>query len=1394
MTVIAVEPEKPIGMPGHRAIEDSYALSPLQQGMLFHTLYAREPGVDIEQFLFTIHANLDIEAFARAWRQVVDRHPILRTSFRWDGLDEPHQEVHALAHLKLHHEDWRSVRSVDQQARLEDYLQNDRTRGFDLTRAPLMRIGLFHIGERDFHFVLTFHHLLLDGRSLVEVLRQTHAFYEALCDDASLCLEPPRPFREHIESLQQIDMSRAERFWRSTLSGFTSPTPLPEARNPGAISGDQTGHDEQAIRLTAALTSTLKTLALENGVTLYTLVEAAWALLLSRYSGEADVVFGGIRACRGSSDGAESVGLFINTLPIRVTVPEDQPLSSWLKELRAQHLNLREYENTPLPKIQEWSEVISRRPLFDSILMFENYDLQSLIQSHWTNWEIRDLQLFEETSYPLSLSGWSGETLLLKIEYDRQRFDQAMVRRMLGHLMTMLEGMSSYVHEPVSTLPMLTAAERHQIVVEWNSNNSINSPRTSVDRMFEEQAAKAPDAVAVICANAQLTYGELNRRANQLAHYLTSLGVGPEKLVGLLVGRSTEMIVGLLGILKAGGAYVPLDSAYPTERLAAMLADSSAPVLLTLEQLARELPATDARVICLDSDWEVIGRHSTENPPRRVTPENLAYLIYTSGSTGTPKGVLIEHRSLTNYIDFASDEFGITPGDRVLQFASSSFDTSAEEIYSSLARGATLVLRTDAMLKSISGFLRQCTDWGITVLDLPTAFWHELTTSLVAEGLSLPQTTRLVIIGGERALPERMAAWHERIPSGVRLLNTYGPTEATIVATIADLSKPKPSTAGVSDAPVGRPIPNARVYILDRHHQPAPVGVIGELHIGGAGLARGYLNHPDLTAEKFIPDPFSAEPFARLYKTGDLALYLPDGNIQIAGRIDDQVKVNGFRIELGEIETALCSSPDVHDAMVIAREDQPGEKRLVAYVVPRGSADSFAQSELRDQLRSFLKKKLPGYMVPSLFVALNELPISNSGKVDRTRLPAPDSTQIIPNDKYVRSRDPLERQLVEIWEEILKVTPVGIRDDFFELGGHSLLSVRMMGRIEQVTGRQLPLATLFEEATIEHLAATILEQETARTHSAIVKIGKGGSKRPFFFLHGDFNGGGFYCQNLAHGLGDDQPFYAIQPHGLDGGPIPSTIEAMAESHLPALREFQPRGPYLLGGYCNGAAVAFEIARLLQSQGEKIDMLVLLCASVRNALRFKLLHKVVNRLSDLDKLGSEQRLDRFLAYRERLTRVQEIKDYYRARLTEFLRLQTDERIAFIKKKSWTAAANLAVAFASIQRNGNSQGAPMGSDINASIPVDGRKRATAAYSRAIQGYVPAPYRGRVTVVWPSELALEDGDPTAGWSRVATTVDVQTVPGGHITCVTNHVRQLAETLKRCLEESRSELTDLP
>jgi amino acid adenylation domain-containing protein len=635
----------------------------------------------------------------------------------------------------------------------------------------------------------------------------------------------------------------------------------------------------------------------------------------------------------------------------------------------------------------------------------------------------------------------------------------------LQQLQCFITSCLQHPEQSLQSLPVLTEAERYQLLFEWNQTQSDYPDNKCIHQLFEEQVERTSDAIAVVFENQQITYRELNQRANQLAYYLQDLGVKTETLVGICVERSIEMLVGILGILKAGGAYVPLDPAYPQERLAFMLRDANVSVLVTQEHLIEKLPQHTAQVVLLDADWQAISRNFDSQPIATVKPNNLAYVIYTSGSTGAPKGVLIEHRSLVNYIYAVNKQYRITESDRILQFASLNFDIAAEEIYTCLTSGATLVLRTDSMLGSPKIFLQKCQEWKISVVNLPTAYWHELTAHLAVDKLQIPSSWRLVAIGGEPALLNRLQDWYQYVGNQVRLVNSYGPTEATVNTSIYDFSGAR--AKGKQEVLIGRPVDNTQIYILDGYLQPVPIGVAGELHIGGDGLARGYLNRPELTAEKFIPNPFSNEPGSRLYKTGDLARYLPDGNIEFLGRIDHQVKIRGFRIELGEIEAALTQHPDVQQAVVTVREDVPGDKRLVAYYVIQSETVSTRE------LREFVQQQLPQHMMPAAFVLLDALPLTSNGKVDRRALPAPDCTQRHQDDQFVAPHTPTELSIANIWKQVLGLQQVGIHDNFFELGGHSLLAVQIISRIRETFVVDLPLSCLFESSTIAGLSQAI---------------------------------------------------------------------------------------------------------------------------------------------------------------------------------------------------------------------------------------------------------------------------------------------------------------------------------
>ncbi|HKV07314.1 MAG TPA: amino acid adenylation domain-containing protein [Thermoanaerobaculia bacterium] len=1039
-------------------IEDIYALSPSQQGMLFHLLFGDEKGqVYFDQYVSTLAGPLDRDAWRRAWTQVMERHAALRTQFVWERREQPLQVVRRGIELPWQELDWRDLPEAEREERFAAFLQEDHDRGFDLTKAPLMRCAVIRFADAEARFVWSFHHLVVDGWSMGVILGEVFSLYQILAGGGEPQIARPRPFRDYIAWVQKQDPARAEDFWRRTLRGLSTANPLPfDGTGAG---GDPTGwvSREEILNLSPELTETLRTWARQNQLTLNTLVQGAWALLLGRYSGADSVTFGGIVAGRPTElDGVESmVGLFINALPVRVPLPAEEPVAAWLKALQEQQTEQREFEHSPIDQILGWSEVGRKGKLFETMLVFENYPMDAMrTGAAGLGLEIRKAHLSESGNFPLTLYVVpKGSVVELRLAYHWTRMSRESALRILDHLETLLRNLGR-PGARLRDLAILAPEERRELLAAGQGPRT-GAPEATVLRRFEEQAARTPSSIAVESKEGLLTYAELDRRATSLARYLRQLGVGPESIVGLHVERSLDMLVGRFGVWKAGGAYLPLDPAYPAERLAFMLEDSGARVVLTQGSLEAKLPASNARVVRLDADWPAV---ETALPEADLA--NVAYVIYTSGSTGRPKGVLVPHATLANYVRVAVEAYGIGPADRVLQFASISFDTSAEEIDPALATGATLVLRDEEMASSVERFAREAGERGITVLDLPTAYWHEL----VAEGVEMPPSLRLVILGGEAAQVDRLSAWRERVGERVRLMNSYGPTEATIVSTHRDL------THGIASAevPIGRAIANARTAVVDRNLELAPWGIEGELLIGGAGVTRGYLGRPGLTAERFVPDPFGAEPGARLYRSGDLARLLPDGDLEFRGRADDQVKVRGFRIELGEIEAALRRLEGVRDAVVAAREDGPAGKRLVAYVVPAGEkAPSVAD------LRNALKDSLPEYMVPSAFVVLESLPVTPSGKVDRRALPAPDSVRPDLDAHYQAPHTPVQEMLAEIWSDLLGVERIGIHDDFFQLGGHSLLVAKLAARVRQAFKVELSLIDAFKSPTIAELAERI---------------------------------------------------------------------------------------------------------------------------------------------------------------------------------------------------------------------------------------------------------------------------------------------------------------------------------
>jgi amino acid adenylation domain-containing protein/non-ribosomal peptide synthase protein (TIGR01720 family) len=1097
-----------------RIIDAIYSCSPMQQGMLFHTLYDARAGVYIEQTSLTLQGDLAVPAFQRAWRQVVARHTIFRTAFIWEHRDEPLQAVYRDVRLPWVEEDWRDLSLEVQETRLAAFITEDRNSGFVLSQAPLMRLALFRVAADVYHLIWSSHHLLIDGWSVPLVLNEVFACYDAFVRDQELDLPQPRPYRDYIIWLKQQDLAAAESFWRKTLAGFRAPTRL-GVDHPFGPNAEAVRYASYEIQLTETTSTALQVLVRQHGLTLNTVVQGAWALLLSCYSGERDVVFGAIVAGRPPDlAGVENmIGVFINTVPVRTHIRPDAALLSWLESLQTQQVEARQYEYVSLVQVQGWSEVPRGLPLFESIIVFENHLAATvgLAPGDHASLTIRDLRGIEQNNYPITLIARPDQGLALQISYDCRRFDAVVIERMLGHLQALLEGSVAAPDRRLADLTFMSNSEWQELVITRNHTQTAYPADLCFHELFEAQVTRTPDAIAAFFEGVHLSYEELNIQANRLAHELHVLGVGPEVRVGICVERSLELVIGLLSIFKAGGAFVPLDPTFPKERMAFILADAQVSVLLTqqaiydlrftiydLEESQTAIVNRKSKIVNLDADW--LHNAPAENLRSGVRASNLAYLIYTSGSTGRPKGVLIPHRGLVNYLVWCATAYAAANGHGAPVQSSIAADAIFPSLFAPLIVGTTvMLLPEDQALAALDTALRNTGQFSLIKI---TPSQLELLNHLLPER-DRQDWVRTLVVGAEEVLGEVLTFWQMHAPD-TRVLNEYGPTETVVGCSMYEVP---PGRFIRGTVPIGLPIANTQFYVLDGQMRPVPIGVVGELYIGGDGVAWGYHNRPDLTAERFVPNPFVGDKETRrqgdketkvsaigyrLYKTGDLVRYLADraGNIEFLGRIDDQVKLLGYRVEPGEVAAVLMQHPAVREAVVLAHADVPGDKRLVAYIVPaetqnaerrtiqgpEWSSSSFIiqPSALAGELRSFLKERLPNYMVPSAFVLLEAIPLAPHGKIDRKALPPPEQTRPALESTFAAPRSPIEEVLAQIWSDVLRIEQVGIHDNFFSLGGHSLIATQMVARARAAFHVELPLRGLFEAPTVAELARRIM--------------------------------------------------------------------------------------------------------------------------------------------------------------------------------------------------------------------------------------------------------------------------------------------------------------------------------
>jgi amino acid adenylation domain-containing protein len=1333
-----------------RENQDEYPLSAGQQRMWF--LDQLEQGVHYnENFNLRLKGAVDIAILERTLQEILRRHEAMRASFMVrDG--QPVQRIVPAEPFGLPVINLRGIPELDRQGEAVRLAVEEARRPFDLAKGPLWRFALLLLAEDECILLITAHHIATDGWSFGVFLKELRLLYEACrAGEPSPLSDPVLQYADYAAwQIAWLDSEAAQQqlsYWTRHLSAAPPLLELPtDHPRPSILTFRGARHN---LTLSKPLTAALRDLSQHRGVTLFMTLLAAFQALLSRYTGRDDIVVGTPIANRTVPESEGLIGYFVNTLVLRSDLSGDPTFVDLLQQVRRTTLGGFENQDLPLEKLVDAlrpQRTESYAPLFQVLFILQNVKAK---------WEFPQLSVspfridngtakFDLTLCLLDradgLAGW--------IEYATDLFDAARIGKMAGHFLDMLEGIVSNPNEHLSRLPLLTEAEMQQLLVDWNDTQVDYPAKACIHELFEAQAQRTPEAVALAgpsltqASGSQVswTYAELNQRANELANYLQALGVGPGVLAAVCMERTVEMVVGLLAVLKAGGAYVPLDPAYPPERLAFILEETQVPVVLTQQSIAAFLPSYQARVVCLDDPNLQVeiqklagdGFRSSSNPQ---DPSHLAYVLYTSGSTGKPKGVEICHRAVVNFLNSMREMPGMEGQDTLLLVTTLSFDIFGLELWLPLTTGAKVVIAPEEVTRDgreLAALMRRS---GATVMQATPSTWRLLLES------GWEGNPQLKILCGGEAWPPQLA--EQLLPKCASLWNMYGPTETTIWSAVHAVGKGKPVL-------IGRPIANTQFYVVDSHLQPVPVGVPGELLIGGEGLARGYWNRPELTAEKFIADPFSTDAESRLYRTGDLVRYLADGTLEFLGRIDHQVKIRGFRIELGEIESVLRAHSAVSDAVVIVREDG-GNQRLVAYIVPSEESDS-RPAEWRD----YLKTKLPDYMVPTLYVMLEKLPLTPNGKVDRKALPLPGHTTIQTQADSGVPRDMLEQQLTRLWERILGVRHIGLSDDFFDLGGHSFLALQLFSEIERLTGRRLPLATLFRASTVRQLADVLRKDGWSPHWSSLVPINPGGSQLPLYLVHGA-EGNVLLYRQLARYLGPDQPVYGFQSKGLDGnGSLRATIEEMASDYIKELEAFQPSGPYRLGGYCLGGAVALEMAHQLQAKGEQVELVAMLETYNNNALppsRRRRTWRLVHSLQNLWFHGANFC---FVKNKDRWKFIREKWDVEMTRLGIRLRALSPARYVSGREETQSSYPHL--------------------------------RVKKVNDLAVRRYVPRTYSGRVVVIRPKGNFWGLDRVTFGWGDVVRdgleVREIPIYPKGML--VEPFVQTLAEELRACLGEA--------
>ena len=1176
---------------------NSFPISPMQHGIIMESLRAPQgAGSYIEQIVFDINQDIDIKRFTKAWEKIIKHHEIMRLGFKWQNLDRPLQYIIEIDHIDIEIKDWSTISKSEADEFMTMFLQADRRLGFSLSKPPLFRIALLKTDENQYTCVWSFHYAIADEKSMVYILKDLFLTY----NNPEAELGSSGSFKDYISWLNKnLSDSDTKKFWTEQLKGFTKPVELPfnlqkqyviENRRQEYSVSITTGN--QTAIIPPESTSALKKMCEDYSITINSLLMGVWAVLLSHYTGENDIVFGATSSVRHWRENeAKDTGLYINTLPVRIKINPQENLKLFLIRVRDEWLKTKEFVHSSLADIHAWSEVKGSTPLFDIFFACDYSSIDAALEKYKGKISCKNISLFKRTHASIFLTISGTDNLSVIIEYDRRRFDNVLIKQILGHFITFVnavaENFKADSMQRLKDVSILTDVERNEIFSKLNTDKIHTRPDSCIHHLIDIQASVNKEAIAVTDHKKTISYEELNTFANQIANYLIKHGAAPETKIVLLLEQTADLIAVILGVLKSGAAYVPLDPGYPDERVNYIIEDSEPEIIITSKIHEHRLDPKNAALILLDREMSEIKKMDTINPGTNVTPENIAYIIYTSGSTGKPKGVIIEHGALVAFTRSASEIYDIRPNDRVLQFASISFDASIEEIFPTLFSGAALVMKPRGIVHTPFEFINFCFENRLSVVDLPTSYWHMIVDEI--DSLAMPEDLRLIIIGGDEANPHKVEKWNKSVPSKIRLINTYGPTETTVAVTWADISSGYSSYNG--KVSIGLPFPNVSLCILNQFQQPALPGTMGELCIGGAQTARGYLNRGDLTSESFVKFENINEKMI-FFKTGDNVEMLAGNGIIFYGRLDRQIKIRGFRVEPGEIEKTAMLHRKVAECAVAISKDKDNNINFAAFLVPdQKYKDKFSIKEFK----SWLLTKLPEYMVPPLLIIKDFLPYTSSGKIDYKTLEIPQLSRVSDQSTDLAIfNNPYEKDLKKIWESILNLEVPGPNDSFFDIGGSSLYAIKLVSAIEKKFKISIPVIAVFKSSTIRELARIIEKEIRIPKLNPHRLISKKGNKTPIILIGNSVGAAqGYKKADLKEHPFYHAPvfihFYSVEKNET----ISLDIWQLAQKCINDIMHVFPSGPYIIMGECSNAIVAHEVACQLTNMNKEVELLIVL---------------------------------------------------------------------------------------------------------------------------------------------------------------------------------------------------------